>query len=498
MTLTGQSLIAGQWQGRVEQGVFHAFSPAENKSLDMEFFNVTNSQLSAATDAAADAFLTYRKTSFEQRANFLECIAEQILAIGDDLLTQTNLETNLPTVRLQGERMRTVNQLKAFASALREHPDSPLGLKKVDTADSNRSPLPKPRTELNYLPIGPVAVFGASNFPYAFSTLGGDTAAALAAGCPVIVKNHTAHPGTGELMARAALAAIEQCDMPLGVFSMLQSNVYDISHQLVASPAIKAVGFTGSFNVARLLQETIAKRSEPIPFYGELGSINPQIVLPSKAVSEGKTMAEALCQSMLMGNGQFCTSPALWLVPTGSDELEAEIVKHISSAPSDTLLTPGIVSTFKKQITQRNELANVQLLAKGELKEDFHGNAHVFACDVNTYLINPALQEEVFGPAALLVRYESLEQLSLVVSELEGQLTASMHASADDLSKAEHLIEALQYKVGRLIYDQMPTGVEVCGSMNHGGPFPSSTDVRSTSVGANAMLRFVRPICYQS
>ena len=331
MTLTGQSLIAGQWQGRAEQGEFQAFSPAKNQPLSTRYFNVTSTQLNTAVDAADNAFIEYRKTSFSQRADFLECIAEQILALGDDLLTQTAQETNLPMARLQGERMRTVNQLKAFASALRENPDSPLGLKLLDEADSNRSPLPKPRTELNYLPLGPVAVFGASNFPYAFSTLGGDTAAALAAGCPVVVKNHTAHPGTGELMARAALAAIKECDMPLGVFSVLQSDVYDISHQLVAAPAIKAVGFTGSFNVANLLQATIAKRQEPIPFYGELGSINPQIVLPNKAQNEGKAMGEALCQSMLMGNGQFCTSPGLWLVPTGCDELEAEVANCISA-----------------------------------------------------------------------------------------------------------------------------------------------------------------------
>ncbi|MGB0840864.1 aldehyde dehydrogenase (NADP(+)) [Pseudoalteromonas sp. SCSIO 43088] len=498
MTLTGQSLIAGQWQGRAEQGEFQAFSPAKNQPLSTRYFNVTSTQLNMAVDAANNAFIEYRKTSFSQRADFLACIAEQILALGDDLLTQTAQETNLPMARLQGERMRTVNQLKAFASALRENPDSPLGLKLLDEADSNRSPLPKPRTELNYLPLGPVAVFGASNFPYAFSTLGGDTAAALAAGCPVVVKNHTAHPGTGELMARAALAAIKECDMPLGVFSMLQSDVYDISHQLVAAPAIKAVGFTGSFNVANLLQATIAKRQEPIPFYGELGSINPQIVLPNKAQNEGKAMAEALCQSMLMGNGQFCTSPGLWLVPTGCDELEAEVANCISAAASDTLLTPGIVKTFKKQVSQRSELENVELIAKGELTEDFHGNAHVFACNVDTYLATPMLREEVFGPAALLVRYESMEQLSLLVAALEGQLTASVHDSADDLAKAEHVIEELKYKVGRLIHNQMPTGVEVCGSMNHGGPFPSSTDVRSTSVGLNAMLRFLRPICYQS
>ncbi|MDB2355912.1 aldehyde dehydrogenase (NADP(+)) [Pseudoalteromonas sp.] len=498
MTLTGQSLVAGQWIGDSANGEFNAFSPARNEPLSTRFFNLSAAELDGAIAAAQSAFYEYRKTSFAQRADFLTCIADHILALGDELLEQTHQETNLPMMRLQGERMRTVNQLKAFASALRENPESPLGLKVVDEADAARAPLPKPHTELNYLPLGPVAVFGASNFPYAFSTLGGDTAAALAAGCPVIVKNHTAHPGTGELMARAALAAIKECAMPLGVFAMVQSKAYDMSHQLVAAPEIKAVGFTGSFNVASKLQATIAKREEPIPFYGELGSINPQVILPNKAIEQSKEIAQSLCQSMLMGNGQFCTSPGLWLVPTGCDELEAHITACIDDAPSDTLLTPGIVNTFKHQIAARSQLDKVSVLGAGKLAKAFHANAHVFACNGDDYLATPALQEEVFGPAALVVRYDSEQQLMTLVNQLQGQLTASVHGTDGDLNKADSLIEALQYKVGRLIKNQMPTGVEVCGSMNHGGPFPSSTDVRSTSVGTNAMLRFMRPICYQA
>ncbi|KTF13086.1 aldehyde dehydrogenase (NADP(+)) [Pseudoalteromonas sp. H105] len=498
MTLTGQSLVAGQWVGDSANGEFNAFSPARNEPLSTRFFNLSATELDGAIAAAQSAFYEYRKTSFAQRADFLTCIADHILALGDALLDQTHQETNLPMMRLQGERMRTVNQLKAFAAALRDNPESPLGLKVVDEADATRAPLPKPHTELNYLPLGPVAVFGASNFPYAFSTLGGDTAAALAAGCPVIVKNHTAHPGTGELMARAALAAMKECAMPLGVFAMVQSKSYDTSHQLVAASAIKAVGFTGSFNVASKLQATIAKRDEPIPFYGELGSINPQVILPNKAIDHSQEIAQSLCQSMLMGNGQFCTSPGLWLIPTGCDELEAHITACINDAPSDTLLTPGIVNTFKHQIAARSQLDKVSVLGEGKLGQAFHANAHVFACNADDYLATPALQEEVFGPAALVVRYDSEQQLMTLVNQLQGQLTASVHGTDGDLTKADSLIEALQYKVGRLIKNQMPTGVEVCGSMNHGGPFPSSTDVRSTSVGTNAMLRFVRPICYQA
>ncbi|WP_350545297.1 aldehyde dehydrogenase (NADP(+)) [Pseudoalteromonas sp. 5-MNA-CIBAN-0065] len=498
MTLTGQSLVAGQWLGHSENGEFNAFSPARNEPLPTRFFNLSATELDGAIEAAQAAFFEYRKTSFAQRADFLTCIADQILVLGDELLEQTHQETNLPLARLQGERMRTVNQLKAFASALRENLASPLGLKIVDEADATRAPLPKPHTELNYLPLGPVVVFGASNFPYAFSTLGGDTAAALAAGCPVIVKNHTAHPGTGELMARAALAAIKECAMPIGVFAMVQSAEHVLSHQLVSAPAIKAVGFTGSFNVASKLQATIAKREESIPFYGELGSINPQVILLNKAIEHSKEIAQSLCQSMLMGNGQFCTSPGLWLVPTGCDELETHITACINDAPSDTLLTPEIVKTFKQQIAERNQLEQLSLLGEGKLEHAFHANAHVFACNTEDFLATPILQEEVFGPAALVVRYDSEHQLMTLINQLQGQLTASIHGTEADLNKADSLIEALQYKVGRLIKNQLPTGVEVCASMNHGGPFPSSTDVRSTSVGTNAMLRFVRPICYQA
>ncbi|KKK71563.1 hypothetical protein LCGC14_2912660, partial [marine sediment metagenome] len=383
----------------------------------------------------------------------------------------------------QGERMRTVNQLKAFANALRDNPESPLGLKIVDEADATRAPLPKPHTELNYLPLGPVAVFGASNFPYAFSTLGGDTAAALAAGCPVIVKNHTAHPGTGELMARVALAAIKECAMPLGVFAMVQSKAYDISHQLVAAPAIKAVGFTGSFNVASKLQATIAKREEPIPFYGELGSINPQVILPNKAIEHSKEMAQSLCQSMLMGNGQFCTSPGLWLVPTGCDELEAHITACINDAPSDTLLTPGIVKTFKHQIAERTQLDKLSVLGKGKLEHEFHANAHVFACNADDYLAISALQEEVFGPLGLVVRVDSLEEMRALAAELDGQLTITLHMDDADVDAARSLMPVLERKAGRVLANGFPTGVEVVDSMVHGGPYPASTNFGATSVG---------------
>ncbi|MCO7187223.1 MULTISPECIES: aldehyde dehydrogenase (NADP(+)) [unclassified Pseudoalteromonas] len=497
MTLTGQSFIAGQWRGNADNGQFFAFCPQTNERHHQAFFNANHAQLNDAISKAQTAFKTYRRIAYAQRAAFLRKIGEEILALGDDLIETTMLETGLPRARLEGERMRTVNQLNAFAAAL-EQDLAPLALTRQDPADPDRAPLPKPATELRYLPVGVVAVFGASNFPYAFSTLGGDTAAALAAGCPVIVKSHTAHPGTSELMTRAIERAIRDCQMPDGVFSMIQGADYALSHQLVGAAAVKAVGFTGSLNVAKALLETIHQREEVIPLYGELGSVNPQLILPEYAQAQGTTLATALVQSLLMGNGQFCTSPGLWLVPHGQAQFEATAARAIEAAPSDTLLTPRILSSFDKAMDELKRNPHVSTLACAQQSQPFHANAHLFACEAEDFIKDASLHEEVFGPSALIVRYRDEAQLLRVVEQLEGQLTASVHATKAEAAVQETLLDELSYKVGRLIFGQMPTGVEVCGSMNHGGPYPSSTDVRSTSVGIQAMTRFLRPLCVQS
>ncbi|MFC3031397.1 aldehyde dehydrogenase (NADP(+)) [Pseudoalteromonas fenneropenaei] len=492
MQLTGYSFIAGQWQGHPEAGQFYAFEPKHNRFLNQAYCNATAAQLTYAIDAAQQAFLTYRKATSAQRATFLNTIADEIMALGDALLDITHQETNLPLARLQGERGRTVTQLRAFATALNAGQAT-----LIDAAEPTREPLPKPRLELAKLPVGVVAVFGASNFPYAFSTLGGDTASALAAGCPVVVKSHTAHPGTSELMTRAIATAISKCGMPNGTFSMIQAKDYAISHQLVAHPFIKAVGFTGSLNVAQKLMATIQTRREVIPFYGELGSINPQFVLPELAATEGNTLAAALVQSMLMGNGQFCTSPGVWLIPETACELLNQAQALVLKSQSDTLLTPAITASYQQAITARAQMPGVQLFARGELLAPYHGEAVLFKTTLANYLAIPALHEEVFGPQAVIVTYRDIAELAQFIAVLEGQLTASMHGSHADLIQFSALAEQLQYQVGRLITNQMPTGVEVSPAMNHGGPYPSSSDVRCSSVGLTAMQRFQRPICYQ-
>jgi alpha-ketoglutaric semialdehyde dehydrogenase len=494
--LSGKSFIAGRWLGDDKSGVFNAFAPAQNAPISAPFFNATREMLNEAVEHAQAAFKVYRRTSNEKKAQFLNCIADEIENLGNTLLEVTHQETNLPMARLQGERGRTVNQLRFFANELTKEDNLLSRLAEFDEAQPERSPLPKPQLSLNYIPVGVVAVFGASNFPYAFSTLGGDTASALAAGCPVIMKSHTAHPGTSELMTRAIEQAIVKCDMPKGVFSMIQAKHYEISHQLVAHPYVKSVGFTGSLNVAKRLIDTISTRKEAIPFYGELGSINPQIVLKGdEPVRQG--LGSALVNSMLMGNGQFCTSPGLWLVPEAAMSLIEEAKAAVLTANSDTLLTPAIVASFHKAIAERKELAGVTLIAKGETLQEYHATPHLFMTSIEQYLATPLLHEEVFGPQALIVTYKSESQLADFVEVLEGQLTASIHGSDNEIAKNQDLIESLQYAVGRLIFNQMPTGAEVCCSMNHGGPFPSSSDVRSTSVGSGAMLRFVRPLCVQ-
>ncbi|MEO2279572.1 aldehyde dehydrogenase (NADP(+)) [Pseudoalteromonas pernae] len=495
-TLTGFSYIAGQWhQGSDTR--FYGFSPAQNEPLNQAYYDITLDLVDAACSAAQQAFVAYRQTSMQARSEFLHAIADEIDALGEQLLDTTHQETNLPMARLQGEKGRTMNQLRAFADAL-AHDLAPLNLHCEDAADPARQPLPKPHTQLKHLPVGPVAVFGASNFPYAFSTLGGDTAAALAAGCPVVMKSHRAHPGTSELMTQAIDKAIMRCNMPAGVFSMLQGVNYDIAHRLVAAQQIKAVGFTGSMGVAKALMTTIQSREEVIPFYGELGSINPQVVLPN-ALQSKPQLAQQLCASMLMGNGQFCTSPGLWLIPhDGADEFLHQVQQSISAAPSDTLLTPGILRSFVQAIDSLTQCTATNLVAKGEKSRDFHANAHVFSCDAQQFLDTPLLHEEVFGPSALIVRYRDMTQLLSIINALEGQLTASIHGFNEQSDIDQSVFEVLSYKVGRLIKEQMPTGVEVCQSMNHGGPFPSSTDVRSTSVGIEAMRRFMRPLCVQS
>jgi NADP-dependent aldehyde dehydrogenase len=498
MNITGKNLIAGEWSGETSNG-FSAMNAMTNQTMNQKFADASEQEINQAIEKANIAFVSYRQLSAEKRAVFLRTIGEQIFALGDDLVEIACAETGLPAMRIQGERGRTIGQLGLFASLLESGEYQPI----VDLADAERAPLPKPETRLGYLPLGTVAVFAASNFPLAFSTAGGDTASALAAGCPVVMKAHAAHPGTAELVAQAISKAIEICGIDAGVFSLIQGKNYAISSQIVTHPLVKAVGFTGSERVGMILQRQINDRAEPIPFYGELGSVNPQFILKNKLAEEATELAKGLVASLMMAQGQFCTSPGIWayVIDDNTGMFEESASQAISETTAGVMLTPGIATSYNNAVRQWQNIDGVECLAQGNQpnSEQAHFcSAALFATDLATFKANEVLHEEVFGSSALIVRCKSQIELMEFVSLLKGNLTASIHASEKDLQIAQQVALAVAHKVGRLIYNQMPTGVEVCASMNHGGPFPASTQIRTTSVGSEAIKRFQRPICYQN
>lgn len=489
--ICGFNYIAGRWQAEIPQA-FASFNLEQQSASDILFAEASDDEVSHAASLAWQAFLSYRRTTAQQRALFLRQIGQQIEALGDTLVQAVMQETGLPRARVEGERGRTVFQLGLFADEL----ESPNHNYLVDQADPERRPLPKPDLRMGYLPLGPVAVFGASNFPLAFSTAGGDTASALAAGCPVVVKGHPAHPMTSELVTRAIDKAIEISGMPHGVFSLLQGRRPELSQALVTHSKIKAVGFTGSANVGMSLFQLAQSRAEPIPFYGELGSVNPQLVLPQQLALKGAELAEQQADSMFMAHGQFCTSPGVVVLPQGegSDLYLATLAERVKTQAAGLMLTPGIAAQYQKEITALQN--KVQPLALGDDGAAGYARAGVF--------VLPAAQasaevlDEIFGPVCIVILVDSQAQMLDVVDALPGQLTASIHAREGELKDYTDLIHALELKVGRLIFNQMPTGVEVCRAMFHGGPAPASTDIRATSVGSQAMWRFLRPICYQN
>lgn len=495
MALSGKNLISGQWLGDVEQG-FCAMNAIDNVPMNTMFANATSQEVELAISSANRAFESYSQLAAKYRAQFLRTIGEQIIALGDELVDAACAETGLPAQRIQGERGRTVGQLNLFADLLDEQEYQPV----IDQADNNRAPLPKPDTRLGYLPLGVVAVFGASNFPLAFSTAGGDTASALAAGCPVVMKAHTAHPATAELVAQAILSAITLCELDPGVFSLIQGTNHDISSEIITHPLVKAVGFTGSERVGMIFQNQINQRPEPIPFYGELGSINPQFILPAKLKYESSELAANLVASLMMGQGQFCTSPGVWFVleSEGYQSFIESAINEIQGTQAGVMLTPDIAQAYRSSIDNWHTLAGVSLLGQGEVGPAHFCRSALFGTDLSTFLATNSLQDEVFGASALIVRCKNIAEMLVGVNALKGNLTATIHAHQDDMDNAKELAKPLVHKVGRLIYNQMPTGVEVCASMNHGGPFPASTNIRSTSVGSEAIKRFQRPICYQN
>ncbi|WP_386628719.1 aldehyde dehydrogenase (NADP(+)) [Sulfitobacter geojensis] len=487
----GKHLIAGEWIGG---GAVFANAPATGHTD--EFQIGTPAQVDAACAAAEDAFWSYGYTPREERAKFLDTIADEIEARAEAITEIGSRESGLPTARLQGERGRTTGQLRLFADHIRkgDYLD-----RRVDSAQPDRAPAPRPEIRMMQRPIGPIAVFGASNFPLAFSTAGGDTAAALAAGCPVVVKGHSAHPGTGEIIAEAIHAAIKTCGVHPGVFSLIQGGKRDVGQALVQHPLIKAVGFTGSLGGGRALFDLCAQRPEPIPFFGELGSVNPMFVLDAAAKARGASIGEGWAGSLTMGAGQFCTNPGIAVVQKGADgdAFVAAAKGALEQAPEQVMLTDGIAQAYhdgKARFTGRNA---VRCLLDS-VSEGRAVRPDLFETDADTYLQDHALGEEVFGPLGLVVRVSSDDDMRALAKGFEGQLTATIHMDDEDAGEARALLPILERKAGRVLVNGFPTGVEVCDAMVHGGPYPASTNFGATSVGTLAIRRFLRPVSYQN
>ena len=499
MKLQGRNIIAcGTIDGSAgPAGKMDSFTA---RGTATEFEEASERHIETAFETAARDFEPFRKIAREQRAAFLEQIGEEILALGDDLLVTASAETALPIAeRLAGERGRTVNQLKMFAALIREGSwvDA-----RIDLGIPGRKPFPRPDIRRMLIPMGPVAVFSASNFPLAFSVAGGDTASALAAGCPVVVKAHPAHPATSELTARAVIKAAEKTGMPGGVFSLLQSTRNEMAVAVVQHPLARAVGFTGSLRAGRALFDAASRRAQPIPVYAEMGSANPVFVLPGALNERAETIAEGLKASVLLGTGQFCTCPGLAIGIGGEDfsRFSNELKRLITNSTPGPMLHAGILHAYEAGVERLTAIEGVEA-AQSINPADQSGmeaRPSVFFTRPETFMRERALSEEVFGPSTVIVRCNSRDELLAIAGNLEGHLTATIHGTAKDLSDYAALISILEEKAGRLIFNGFPTGVEVCSSMQHGGPYPATTDSRTTSVGTAAILRFARPVAYQN
>ena len=497
MTLQGTSII-GNSRGSATGNTFCATNPATREDLEGDFHAATSAEVSRCAELAASVAIPFGALTGKERGAFLRAIADEIEGLGDALIARATAETGLPEARIQMETGRTCGQLRLFAAMVEEGGwiDA-----RIDHGDPDRQPLPKPDVRSMLRPVGPVVVFCASNFPLAFSVAGGDTAAAFAAGCPVIVKAHHAHPGTAELIGGAVNAAVEACALPEGVFSLLFGSGRDVGAALVQHPSVKAVGFTGSRSGGRALMDLAAARPEPIPVYAEMSSINPVFVLPGALAERAKGIATGLHGSVTLGVGQFCTNPGL--VMLGADleasEFFGELNQLMSQSPEATMLTGGICKAYRDGVASRKSNARIrQLAAADATPEAYTGAAAVFEADGDAFLEDASLAEEVFGPATLVVRHSGGEQLLDIARSLEGQLTVTIQGTEDDLADNAELIRILETKAGRLLFNGFPTGVEVCHAMVHGGPYPATSDGRSTSVGTQAVFRFCRPVCFQN
>jgi len=498
LKLEGLSII-GHHRAKAAGKAAHALNPATGARLEPDYFAASSADIDHAAQLAADAYLTYKQWPGKERAKLLRRIAELFEANAAAIQERANQETGLPLARLQGETARTCGQLRLFATLIE---DGWWLDARIDRGDPNRKPLPKPDVRSMLAPLGPVVVFSSSNFPLAFSVAGGDTASALAAGCPVIVKPHHGHPGTSELVALVVQQAARDCGAPEGVFSMLFGSGREVGVALVKHPLVKAVGFTGSRNGGRALMDVAAARHEPIPVYAEMGSINPVFLLPGAMRQNAEGLATGLQASVTLGVGQFCTNPGLVFTETGaaSDAFLKKLEQLMSAAPPGTMLTPDLCAAYDNGVERLSRTAGVRSAAR--VKPDgraggAQAGAALFVAAADTFLKDRSLMDEIFGPSTLVIQWESREQMLAAARALEGQLTATLHGTPEDLAANRDLIAILESKAGRLLFNGYPTGVEVCHAMTHGGPYPATADGRSTSVGTRAIERFVRPVCYQ-
>jgi len=496
MAVTGDMLI-GRTSVFGSRGTFRATNPATGREIEPPFGRGGREEVERACALAWEAFHSYREVAYEQRAQFLEACASRILEIGDELIERATAETGLPRARIEGERARTVGQLRLFADVVRAgwFLDA-----RIAPALPERKPLPRPDLRLRNVPLGPVVVFGASNFPLAFSVAGGDTASALAAGCPVVVKAHSAHPGTAQLVGQALQSAVTESGLHEGVFSLLFGAGAEVGAALVADPRIKAVGFTGSRAGGMELVTIGSKRPEPIPVYAEMSSINPVYLLPAALSARAEAIGREFVTSLTMGAGQFCTNPGLVFGVQGADLdrfLEAAAVALEAYEPPP-MLTPGIHKAYEAGIQALSEHNKVETIAHGRVGEGVNqGQGALFATDAESFMADERLGHEVFGSSSLVVRCPDVDTLVTLSERLEGQLTATLQMEPADAGVAGRLIPILELKAGRILANGWPTGVEVGHAMVHGGPFPATSDSRTTSVGSMAIQRFLRPVCYQ-
>jgi alpha-ketoglutaric semialdehyde dehydrogenase len=496
MNLEGKQLINGQ---SIAWGTeyFYAVNRVSGENLEWRFFNASAEDIEMAVAAAQRDFVITRNKTGVQKALFLEAIALELEKAGPQLIEMACLETALTTMRIEGELARTINQAKLFAKLLR---DGHWVEAKIDTGDAQRKPAPRPDIRSMQRPIGPVAVFGASNFPLAFSAAGGDTVSAIAAGCPVVFKAHPGHPATCEIAGKAILAACAASDMPMGYFSLLHGDGPQVGAALAVHPAIKAIGFTGSYRVGRLLYNAAAARPEPIPVFAEMGSTNPVFVLPQALQQRRDAIAAGYVGALTLGQGQFCTNPGLLIHESGSEDglFHQGIADHVKAATGGVMLTPAIEEAYRSGVSARTGLEGIEILAEGQETDNARQHAPIlFKTSLAAFNQQPQLEEELFGPSGIVITASSQAEMLAFAGSLSGHLTATVHATDEELPAYKNLLDVLETKVGRLIINGYPTGVEVVAPMVHGGPYPATTDARSTSVGTGAIYRFTRPVCYQ-